>query len=65
MPDIKRERDPNRYTEPHLHTCPNCKRSHMCNCQAQPNQAELVCRDCETATYDPAVHGGTGEKPEA
>jgi hypothetical protein len=63
--DINRDRDPNRYTEPHVHVCPNCDREHMCNCQAQPDKVSLVCRDCETATYDPTVHGGHGEKSEA
>jgi hypothetical protein len=65
VPDINRAHDPKRFTEPHLHHCENCGREYTCACVVQPDQRELVCRDCETATYDPAVHGGTGEKSEA
>lgn len=65
MPDIDRRPDPDKYTEAHMHTCPNCGRNFTCGCHAQPAKGELVCVDCERATYDPTVHGGTGEKNEA
>ena len=65
MPDINRAHNPNRYEEMHTHVCPNCARPYTCLCVAQPEQHELVCKDCETATYDPAIHGGHGEKEEA
>jgi hypothetical protein len=65
MSDIKRDPEPGKYVEPHLHTCPNCKRPYSCACQAQPTKESLVCRDCETATYEPAIHGGRGTKKEA
>jgi len=31
----------------HLHNCPFCHRNYSCNCAAQPEKQELICRDCE------------------
>ena len=65
MSDIERSADPTKYVEPHLHNCPNCKRDYSCACVKQPDKHALVCRDCETATYEPAIHGGKGNKKQA
>lgn len=65
MPDIDRSHDPYHFHEMHIHFCENCKREWSCLCMKQPDKRNLVCRDCETATYDPALHGGRGEKREA
>lgn len=65
MSDIDRSAKVGVYVEPHLHRCENCKREWTCACQKQPDRYMLVCRDCETGTYNPAIHGGQGEKAEA
>lgn len=63
--DIKRRPSESSVHVVHSHTCPNCKRPYSCNCGAQPDRESLVCRDCETGTYDPAIHGGRGERSQA
>lgn len=65
MGDIKRGADTQSVHHVHLHHCPNCQRGYSCNCHAQPEKDSVVCRDCETGTYDPVIHGGKGQKSEA
>lgn len=65
MADIKRRPDQQSVHHVHTHNCPNCQRNYSCNCAAQPEKASLPCRDCETGTYDPVIHGGSGKKQEA
>lgn len=65
MGDINRQGEGTSFHDVHEHTCPNCKRSYSCNCHKQNGKTVLVCRDCETATYNPLIHGGRGEKEEA
>lgn len=65
MGDIKRQPNPQSVHNVHRHTCPNCHRPYDCNCFSQPEQAQLVCTDCETGRYNPMIHGGTGERQEA
>jgi len=65
MADIKRSPNQQSIHHVHLHFCPNCQRNYSCNCAAQPDEAKLVCIDCERGNYDPAIHGGHGTKREA
>lgn len=65
MGDIKRRPDSQSVHHVHTHNCPNCKRDYSCNCAVQSEKTELVCRDCESGTYDPVIHGGQGEKRQA
>lgn len=65
MGDIRRDPTANSVHHVHVHNCPNCKRNYSCNCAAQPDKTSLVCRDCETGTYNPLIHGGEGKKEQA
>jgi hypothetical protein len=49
MSDIKRQPTAESVHHVHLHKCPKCGRSYTCNCAKQPEDAELVCIDCERA----------------
>lgn len=66
MSDIdRRGASGDRFHDVHNHTCPNCHRPYMCNCEKQSGRESLVCTDCEMARYNPVIHGGTGEREEA
>lgn len=65
MGDINRKPSEAHFHRVHTHVCPACQRPYTCNCAAQYDKQGLVCRDCETGTYDPMIHGGRGEKREA
>jgi hypothetical protein len=65
VPDINRKPNDQSVHNVHLHRCQNCNRNWSCNCAAQPDKLSLTCRDCETGTYNPVIHGGTGTKAEA
>lgn len=65
MADINRRPDAESALNVHKHVCPNCQRPYDCNCHTQPDKKILVCTDCETGRYDPAIHGGQGQKSEA
>lgn len=65
MADINRKPHESTFHNVHLHNCPACKRDYSCNCHKQPDTRTLVCRDCETGTYDSVIHGGQGTRSEA
>lgn len=65
MSDIKRGASESSVHHVHVHTCPSCHRNYTCNCAAQPDKTSLTCIDCERGTYNPMIHGGTGQKSEA
>lgn len=65
MSDIRRSPDRASVHNVHTHNCPNCRRNYSCNCSLQPGERSLVCIDCEHGVYNPAIHGGSGQKEEA
>jgi hypothetical protein len=65
MGDINRRPSDQSVHNVHIHTCPSCHRNYSCNCSRQTDKTALTCIDCETATYDPMIHGGTGTRSEA
>lgn len=65
MGDINRKPTAQSVHHVHTHVCPSCARPYSCNCADHVEKVPLVCRDCEMGQYDPAIHGGHGEKSEA
>jgi hypothetical protein len=49
MPDVNRKPNEQSIHHVHTHVCPVCNRPYNCNCHAQPETEEVVCRDCEMA----------------